>query len=163
MTKWVQRWGWPTGGLFARVALAAGFLSAVADRFGLWGPTGTGDVGWGDLDHYESYVHTLAPYLPGALVGVAGWGATVTELTVGTALLLGVLPRWAALGATATLLVFGVSMFCFSGFETPLSASVFSAAAAAFLLSLAPDRAFVLCVVPGLERTRLTVEEVGRP
>ena len=27
--------------IFLRFALAAGFLSAVADRFGLWGPPGT--------------------------------------------------------------------------------------------------------------------------
>lgn len=163
MTKWVQGWGWPSGAVLARVALSAGFLSAVADRFGLWGPTGTGHVGWGDLAHYEAYVHTLAPYLPDALVGVAGWAATLTELILGSALLLGVLPRWAALGATATLLVFGLSMFFFSGFETPLSASVFSAASAAFLLSLAPDRAFVLCVAPAFRRDRqgAVAEEVG--
>jgi hypothetical protein len=27
--------------VFLRLALAAGFLSGVADRFGLWGPPGT--------------------------------------------------------------------------------------------------------------------------
>lgn len=30
--------------LFARVALGASFLSAVADRFGLWGPYGARNV-----------------------------------------------------------------------------------------------------------------------
>jgi hypothetical protein len=30
--------------IFLRLALAAGFLSAVADRFGLWGPPGTPGV-----------------------------------------------------------------------------------------------------------------------
>jgi hypothetical protein len=48
MNRRVERWGWPAGGVLARAALAAGFLSAVADRFGLWGARGTGDVGWGD-------------------------------------------------------------------------------------------------------------------
>ncbi|MCT7367383.1 hypothetical protein A7R75_00120 [Mycolicibacterium llatzerense] len=42
---------------------------------------------------------------------------------------------WASAG---TLLAFAASMFLFSGFETPLSASVFSAAAAAMLLVLRP-------------------------
>ncbi|HBL44992.1 MAG TPA: DoxX family protein, partial [Planctomycetaceae bacterium] len=31
---------------FVRLALAASFLSAVADRFGLWGAVGTGEVAW---------------------------------------------------------------------------------------------------------------------
>jgi len=33
--------------LFARIALGASFLSAVADRFGLWGPYGAKNVSWG--------------------------------------------------------------------------------------------------------------------
>jgi hypothetical protein len=33
--------------LFARFALGASFLSAVADRFGLWGPHGAKNVSWG--------------------------------------------------------------------------------------------------------------------
>ena len=37
-----------------RVALAATFLSAVADRFGLWGPPGTPGVAWGSIEQYES-------------------------------------------------------------------------------------------------------------
>ena len=38
--------------LFARFALGASFLSAVADRFGLWGPYGAKNVAWGDLAHF---------------------------------------------------------------------------------------------------------------
>ena len=34
--------------LFARFALGASFLSAVADRFGLWGPYGAKNVSWGN-------------------------------------------------------------------------------------------------------------------
>ncbi|MEV0079443.1 hypothetical protein AB0H58_23825 [Nocardia neocaledoniensis] len=37
-------------------------------------------------------------------------------------------------------------MFFFSGFETPLNASVFSAAAAAALLALSPPSSHVLAV-----------------
>jgi hypothetical protein len=44
-----------------------------------------------------------------------------------------------------TLLAFGGSMF-FSGFESPLNASVFSAAGSAALLALSPERAHVLSV-----------------
>lgn len=150
----VDRWGWPTATVTARVALSAGFLSAVADRFGLWGAAGTGHVAWGDLDHYVAYVRTLAPYLPGAVPSIAGWAATLVELVLGITLLLGVLPRWSGLVGAGTLMVFGLSMFFFSGFETPLSASVFSASAAAALLALAPERALVLSLVPSLGRDR---------
>ncbi len=33
---------------FLRIALAAGFLSAAADRVGLWGAPGTPGVAWGE-------------------------------------------------------------------------------------------------------------------
>ena len=41
--------------LFARLALGASFLSAVADRFGLWGPYGAKNVSWGDFAHFVEY------------------------------------------------------------------------------------------------------------
>ena len=41
--------------LFARLALGASFLSAVADRFGLWGPYGAKNVSWGTFAHFVEY------------------------------------------------------------------------------------------------------------
>ncbi len=123
--------------IFARVALAIAFLSAVADRFGLWGPAGTPNVAWGNFESFTAYVGVLAPYLSGALLDIAAWGATIIEILLAVALLLGVALRWAAFASAATLLIFGVSMFVFAGFETPFSASVFTAAAAALLLGVA--------------------------
>jgi uncharacterized membrane protein YphA (DoxX/SURF4 family) len=133
---------WSAATIFARVSLAAGFLSAVADRFGLWGKAGTNQVGWGNFETFTQYVQTLAPYLPAKSVTAAAWGGTVVEILLGGALLLGIRIRWAALGSAATLVVFAVSMFIFAGFETPLSASVFTAAAAALLLMLAPPGSY---------------------
>src|SRR3954464_439983 len=69
-----------------RVALAAGFLSAVADRFGLWGPFGTPGVSWGGFARFLDYTATLLPYLPTTLVAVAGWGAAVARAGPGGAL-----------------------------------------------------------------------------
>lgn len=125
--------------VLARLTLAAGFLSAVADRFGLWGPAGTPNVAWGNFESFTAYVHVLTPYLSGALVGLTAWLATIIEIILGVALLLGVALRWVSFASAATLIVFGVSMFIFAGFETPFSASVFTAAAAALLLGLAPS------------------------
>ena len=39
--------------LFARFALGASFLSAVAERFGLWGPYGAKNVSWGKFRSFR--------------------------------------------------------------------------------------------------------------
>src|SRR3954453_18433169 len=69
-----------------RMALAAGFLSAGADRFGLWGPIGTPGVSWGGFAKFLDYTGTLLPFLPTTLVAVAGWAATRAQTPVGVAL-----------------------------------------------------------------------------
>ncbi|MEV0066240.1 MULTISPECIES: hypothetical protein [unclassified Amycolatopsis] len=146
---------WPVATVFARLALAAGFLSAVADRFGLWGALHTGNVAWGGFAAFTAYTHQLVPYLPDGLAGVAAWAATVAELTLGLTLLAGVAVRWSAWAATALQLVFALSMMVFLGWEAPLSASVFSACAAALLLALAPVRTFAF----SLDRLFATTSE----
>jgi uncharacterized membrane protein YphA (DoxX/SURF4 family) len=118
-----------------RMALAAGFLSAVADRFGLWGPIGTPGVSWGGFAKFLDYTATLLPYLSTTLVAVAGWAATVAEIVLGVALLAGVRVRLAALASGALLLTFAVAMTTALGPEAPLSYSVWTAAAGAFLLA----------------------------
>ncbi|MGV0809254.1 hypothetical protein [Mycolicibacterium setense] len=129
--------------LFARLTLATAFLSAVADRFGLWGPAGTPNVAWGNFESFTAYVHVLAPYLTGGLLQLTAWLATIAEVILAVGLLLGVCLRWVSFGTAALLVVFGVSMFVFAGFETPFSASVFTAAAAALLLGLAPEHSHI--------------------
>src|SRR4051812_49908354 len=62
-----------------RLALAAGFLSAVADRFGLWGPAGTPGVGWGGVGPFLAYTGPLLWVLPARLGPAARWAATVLE------------------------------------------------------------------------------------
>src|SRR3954469_26048517 len=62
--------------VFLRLALAAGFLSAVADRFGLWGPAGTPGVGWGGFDPFLAYTGKLLWFLPAGCCrshGVRQW------------------------------------------------------------------------------------------
>src|SRR3954464_442066 len=93
-----------------RMALAAGFLSAVADRFGLWGPIGTPGVSWGGFAKFLDYTATLLPYLSTTLVAVAGWASTVAEIVLGVALLAGVRVRLAALARGGLLLPFAVAL-----------------------------------------------------
>ena len=118
-----------------RMALAAGFLSAVADRFGLWGPRGTPGVAWGEFANFLQYTATLLPYLPTTLVAIAGWAATVAEIVLGVALLVGMHVRLVALASGVLLLTFALAMTTTLGPEPPLSYSVWTAAAGAFLLA----------------------------
>ncbi len=133
-----------TAALFLRLALAAGFLSAVADRFGLWGPPGAAEVAWGKFDAFLAYTGKLLWYLPGGLIPAAGWAATVFETVLAVGLLVGIRLQAFAFASGVLLLLFGASMTLALGPEPPLSYSVWSAAAGAFLLaSLSPasDRA----------------------
>jgi uncharacterized membrane protein YphA (DoxX/SURF4 family) len=121
--------------VFLRLALAAGFLSAVADRFGLWGPAGTPGVAWGGFDPFLAYTGTLLWYLPADLVPAAGWAATVLEVALAFGLLAGVRLRAVALASGVVLSVFAATMTIALGPEPALSSSVWSAAAGAFLLA----------------------------
>src|SRR4051795_338058 len=118
-----------------RRALAAGFLSAVADRFGLWGPAGTPGVGWGGFDPFLAYTGQLLWFLPAGLVPAAGWAATALEVALAAGLLAGGRVRAFALASGLLLTLFAVAMTVALGPEPPLSYSVWSAAAGAFLLA----------------------------
>jgi uncharacterized membrane protein YphA (DoxX/SURF4 family) len=124
--------------LFLRLALAAAFLSAVADRFGVWGEPGDPGVAWGDFDRFLTYTASLVPFLPEAGVSLVGWTATVSEIALGLALLVGFKVRAAAAGGGLLLLAFALGMMLEGGLKPPLDASVLTASAGAFLLSVYP-------------------------
>lgn len=119
---------------FVRLGLAAAFLSAVADRLGIWGPPGAEGVVWGDLQNYESYVALLNWFSPAVFVPALGWIATTAEITIAAGLLVGWKLRWFALAAGVLLTTFAVAMFGAIGIKPPLDYSVLSAASAAYLL-----------------------------
>jgi len=117
-----------------RIALAAAFLSAVADRFGLWGFPGSPGVSWGNLTRFNAYVARLIWFLPPAGVITAGLLATAAETLLGFALLIGWQLRWVALLSAVLLFSFATAMLVALGPKAPLDYSVFTAASAAFLL-----------------------------
>ena len=47
--------------LFLRFGIGAGFLSAVADRFGLWPAEISA---WGNWESFISYTKMINPYIP---------------------------------------------------------------------------------------------------
>ncbi|MGC4000303.1 MAG: DoxX family membrane protein [Anaeromyxobacter sp.] len=116
-----------------RLALSAAFLSAVASRLGGWGGhAGQPAVAFAG---FVAAVGELNPWLPSRLWPALAVLVTALEAGLGVALLLGVAPRRTALGAAGLLTVFAVAMTAFTGPKSALDASVFSAAAGAFLLA----------------------------
>jgi hypothetical protein len=74
---------------FLRVALATGFLSAVADRFGLWGPIGAPHVAWGAWQPFVDYVAKLNWFAPPALIPGLAWTSSAAEAVLAIGLLVG--------------------------------------------------------------------------
>jgi putative oxidoreductase len=125
------------GVLYARIALGAAFLSGIADRFGLyWGR----NVGYGDFAGFVRYTAKVNSFMPSATIPFLAWAATVAELSLGLALVLGLWPRWAALGSALLLAIFGTAMAISFGIKSPMDYSVFSASAGAVLLALYQSR-----------------------
>src|SRR5437763_17156288 len=79
--------GTETVRLFARFALGASFLSAVADRFGLWGAYGAKHVSWGDFGHFVEYTGAVTSLFLGSLAVSVAWAATVGETLFGILLI----------------------------------------------------------------------------
>lgn len=123
---------------FARVALAAGFVSAVSDRFGAWGPPGSRGVAWGTFANFARDVAALNPWAPEPLVPVLAWLVTMLEISAATLLLLPRVWRWGASLSAFLLLAFGVGMWVAAGLKAPLDYSVFAAAGAGLVLAALP-------------------------
>lgn len=120
---------------FIRLALAAGFLSAVADRFGLWGSPGSAGVAWGAWQPFVEYVAKLNWFAPRAAIPLLAWAATIAEVGIAIGLLVGWQLRWFAVVSGLLLVSFALTMTLALGVKAPLDYSVFAAAAASFLLA----------------------------
>ena len=121
--------------LFTRLAVGVGFLSAVCDRFGVWGPHGAANVGWGDFAHFTMYTAQVNSFLPSGLAPTLAIISTIFESLFGAALVLGLFTRLAAIGSACLLAIFASSMTISFGVKAPLDYSVFSACAAALMLT----------------------------
>jgi len=122
--------------LLARFGLAAGYLSAVADRFGAWGRPGTPGVVWGDFQRFVAQIEAITLTPPGT-APVLAWLVTVLESSFGLSLLIGLRTRTMGLGSACLLLVFAVAMiFSPAGIHAVFTSSVLSAAGASLLLAV---------------------------
>lgn len=118
-----------------RYALGLGFLSAVADRFGLWGPFGTPNVDWGDFSRFLEYTQTINWYVPAGMIPLLGVVATIAETVFGVLLIAGWQTRAIALLSALLLLTFGVAMVFGLGVKAPLNYAVFTGVGGALLLA----------------------------
>ncbi|MGE0460055.1 MAG: hypothetical protein AB7Q16_01670 [Vicinamibacterales bacterium] len=116
---------------YARLALGAAFLSAVAGRFGLW----TG-APWAEaFGRFIDYTADVNAFMPAATIPWLAGAATAAEVTLGTALVVGIRVREAAFASAVLLAIFGTAMAISFGPKSPLDYSVFSASAGALLLA----------------------------
>lgn len=117
---------------FLRIALSTGFLSAVADRFGLWSKELSA---WGNWGEFIAYTQKLNPWVPNSLINIVGGLATFLEVSFAIALLTNFKTSLIAKGSGFLLLIFGLSMAFFLNIKAPLDYSVFMGSASAFALS----------------------------
>jgi putative oxidoreductase len=118
----------------ARLAFGITLLSAVGDRFGLWGPHGAPHVAWGDWAHFVQYCGVLNSYTPVVLIPVLAWISTALD-RFGIAFLIGFQLEYVAYGSAILFGLFAFGMTWGTGIKSPLDASVFTDAAGALLLA----------------------------
>lgn len=118
---------------FLRLSLSAGFLSAVADRFGFWRK----DLSvWGNWDNFIVYTKSLNPLVPQPLIPALGGAVTGLEVIFAIALLTNYKTALFARCSGYLLLLFALAMTFAIGIKAPLDYSVFCASAASFALGL---------------------------
>ena len=123
--------------LFLRLSISAGFLSAVADRFGWWGSDFSV---WGNWNNFLDYTRLINPWLPDGLISVVGAIATGAEILFAIFLLIGFKTELFARLSGLLLLLFALSMTFSTGIKGAFDYSVFSASAGAFALSLMKEK-----------------------
>lgn len=121
--------------VFLRLALGISFLSAVADRFGLWGAYGRPNVAWGNYARFVAYTAELNWFFPSPLIPALALVSTASETLLGLLLVLGWKTRITAFVSGVLLTAFALAMTAALGVKAPLDFSVFSAAGGAFLLA----------------------------
>ena len=75
--------------LYTRIALGAAFLSGIASRFGFWGK----NAGYGNFSNFMRYTAEVNSFMPAFTIPLLAWTATLAELLLGIALILGIWPR----------------------------------------------------------------------
>ncbi|WP_057938296.1 DoxX family membrane protein [Algoriphagus resistens] len=123
--------------LFLRLAISLSFLSAVADRFGMWEE----EVSvWGNWQSFVDYTAVINPWMPTSVIPTLAAIATVAEIVFGVFLLIGYKTELFAKLSGILLLIFALCMTFSIGIKSGFDYSVFTASAAAFGLGLIKEK-----------------------
>ncbi|MGS2738181.1 DoxX family protein [Sinomicrobium sp. M5D2P17] len=123
--------------LYLRLAIAIGFLSAVADRLGFWSK----EVSvWGNWDEFLDYTQLLNPWAPEGLISTLGFIATAAEVVFALFLLIGFKTELFAKLSGILLLLFALSMTFSTGIKGVFDFSVLTASAASFALGTIKEK-----------------------
>jgi hypothetical protein len=106
--------------VFLRLALGISFLSAVADRFGIWGVYGQPNVAWGNYARFVAYTAKLNWFLPASIIPSLAIISTVAEVLFGFILVLGWKTRITTLLSGILLASFALTMTIALGVKAPL-------------------------------------------
>ncbi len=118
--------------VFLRLSISIGFLSAVADRFGLYAKEVSA---WGNWQAFTEYTQQMNPWFPEGVISAIAIFATGLEIVFGICLLIGFKTEITAKLSGVLLFIFGVSMTFAFGVKPVLDYAVFGVSAAAFALS----------------------------
>lgn len=123
--------------IFLRLAIATSFLSAVADRFGVWSK----EISvWGNWNSFLEYAELINPWFPSSLIPTIGILATTAETIFAIFLIIGFKTELFAKLSGMLLLMFALSMAFSTGIKGAFDFSVFTASAGAFALSLIKEK-----------------------
>ncbi|KXK37469.1 MAG: hypothetical protein J5I52_00155 [Saprospiraceae bacterium] len=125
--------------LFLRYSVAIGFLSACADRFGMWDASLSA---WGSWPSFVEYTGVLNPWMPESVIPLVAAIVTSIELIVAICLIVGYKTELAAKVGGVLLLVFALSMAFTVGVKKVLDFSVLLAAGASFAIGLIKEKYF---------------------
>ena len=123
--------------IFLRLAIAFGFLSAVADRLGLWPEEISA---WGNWESFLEYTQLINPVIPEMLIPAAGLVATGAEVIFGICLILGLKTELMAKMSGYLMLFFALAITFSTGIKGAFDYSVFAASAGAFALSTMKEK-----------------------
>lgn len=117
--------------LFVRIAVATAFLSAVADRIGLWGKYSS----WGNWGSFLEYSNKLNFFAPEFLKEPLAIIATILEVVFAGLLIIGYKTKITANLSGILLLIFAFTMTFALGLKSTFDYSVWVSAGACFLLA----------------------------
>ena len=115
--------------------IGVAFLSAIADRLGLFGGPGAPGVSWGSFENFEAYTARVNAFLPRSAIPTLAVAESVIEGGLGLAMLLGFSTRKACVGSATLLSCFALAMTFSLGVGSQFPFAVLVLAAGSFLLA----------------------------